>query len=262
MNNDIFRISAVAVSHPGKVRQNNEDNLYFAGNIMDEDQCDFENAMNVQVLEPENPYVFAVFDGMGGMDCGERASFIAAEELKRICKDNHLYPESGLLSQYIDAANTQICNENREKDVRMGSTLSILSFWHDHVWICNVGDSPILLYRDGKLTSLHKEHTEREIFESIPGYIIAPGKKFPLTQHLGIEKELLIITPYENHMEMKRNDIYLIGSDGLTDMVKMEEIAEILDRKDDVDEKIRMLRDKALEMGGKDNITIICIQVA
>ena len=87
------------------------------------------------------------------------------------------------------------------------------------------------------------------------------GKKFSLTQHLGISLEDMQIVPYICEEEVQKGDIYLLCSDGLTDMVEMEEVHHILKGNIELKEKITKLEEKAMENGGKDNITIIGIEV-
>ena len=84
------------------------------------------------------------------------------------------------------------------------------------------------------------------------------GKKFPLTQYLGIPEVEMEICPYVREEELQHGDLYLICSDGLTDMVSEEEIYKILLESKNVTEKVKILRQRALENGGKDNISIFC----
>ena len=88
-----------------------------------------------------------------------------------------------------------------------------------------------------------------------------PKKKTPLTQHLGINPEDFLIEPYIAKGELKAGDVYLLCSDGLTDMLSNLEIDEILSAGASPEEDVRRLVDAALEKGGKDNVTAIVCRV-
>lgn len=90
--------------------------------------------------------------------------------------------------------------------------------------------------------------------------ISAFGTKPPLTQNLGIKEDELIISPYTATGEYHNHDIYLICSDGLTDMVSNEEIEYILNSSQK-ENSADLLLQKALENGGKDNITLILMYI-
>ena len=83
----------------------------------------------------------------------------------------------------------------------------------------------------------------------------------PLTQHLGIDPEELQIEPFIAEGEIRRGDRYLLCSDGLTDMLSDEEIAEVLGRAERAEDAVRILQDLALYRGGKDNVTILVCRI-
>ena len=90
--------------------------------------------------------------------------------------------------------------------------------------------------------------------------VAAFGVKPPLSQNLGIPPSELVIDPYFARGSYYDGDVYLICSDGLTDMVSINEITEVLVSKP-VKEAITQLLDKALANGGKDNTTIILCKI-
>ena len=85
-------------------------------------------------------------------------------------------------------------------------------------------------------------------------------KKYKLTQHLGIFPEEMEIEPYIVPGQSKPNDRYLICSDGLTDMVSKNDIESVLSC-NLLRDAVKQLMQNALDNGGKDNITMICIEV-
>ena len=125
-----------------------------------------------------------------------------------------------------------------------------------------MGDSPIFRLRDGKLESIYEEHTEKGMFERMYGKEKTEGRKFHLTQHIGIFPEEMLIDPYIGMYEIRDKDMYLICSDGLTDMVEEHQICDILAEEETVESIVERLKETALEKGGRDNITIIIVRVA
>ncbi len=83
-----------------------------------------------------------------------------------------------------------------------------------------------------------------------------------LTQHLGIPNDELVISPYiSDVIDIKRGDIFLICSDGLTDMIRNDDIKNILNSKMSAEQMAETLVNSALQMGGKDNITVGVIKM-
>ena len=148
-----------------------------------------------------------------------------------------------------------------KKQMQMGTTASMLGFYRNRVYCCNVGDSPIFRFRNCELTNCFEEHTERRLFELLCKQEKLKGKKFSLTQYIGIQPDEMRIKPYLEKRGIKQGDIYLICSDGLTDLVKEEEICRILKKSSSLQKKVEQLLERALAMGGIDNITILGIRV-
>ena len=255
-----MKILVSAKSHPGIKQQKNEDNLYVFGEIMEEEKhgffsSDMEN-------NTEKGILFGVFDGMGGLHCGEYASYLTAKTIQEEAKATVESPETvgTFLTKICEKSNTLLCREmqtNLKK--RMGSTLSILYMLQQKVFLCDVGDSPIFRFRNGQLLKISKEHTERELYEKLNAE--KPKRKYHLTQNIGIFPEEMELEPYIAKGEMQAGDQYLLCTDGLTDMASEEEICEILCMTDSADSKAKLLMRRALENGGSDNITIILIQL-
>ncbi len=154
-------------------------------------------------------------------------------------------------------ANMAVFEESKRIKARVGTTASMLCFNGNKVNVCNIGDSPIFLFNDYGLVPIFEEHTGRKTAERIFGKDKVPQKKYPLTQHIGIDPDEMIIVPFANTLEVQAGSQYLICSDGLTDMVKEERISEV---SNSVSDKVSILFEEALQNGGKDNITIILIQ--
>lgn len=247
-----FYIDCYAITNVGKVREKNEDNFYFFHHVLSKQNASFKK----QSVATEQPRLFGVFDGMGGLSYGKEASAICAD----ICHHYQLH-ERFLKDDMITIchiANAQVNMRKSELKVDMGSTASMLTFFHDDVFLCNIGDSPIFLMQNHHLESIFKEHTEKELYERLYGTSYQK-KKFRLTQNIGISDEDMRIQPYTDHFKLHDGDFYLICSDGLTDMVAIEDIEKELNHFDD--QTIHHLLEQALDNGGNDNITIILIKV-
>lgn len=234
-------------SHIGKCRKINQDNLYCNGNYLNYDNSGTDGIIE-GVLSPSSQAVFAVFDGMGGEECGEMAAYLAAKELSDFQFEKDVKQD---FSNFCKKANTRICNYTDEhKLTSMGTTAAILKFAKDHIGLCNVGDSRIFQFSEGKLQQISYDHVGISAF----------GRKPPLSQNLGIPESELILSPYVATGEYHNGDIYLICSDGLTDMLPVPNIEKILGEDKGLIAAEQLL-EQALNNGGKDNITFILIRI-
>jgi len=250
-----YIIHAAVGCHKGKIRRNNEDNLYFDGKILPEMHNGLNHPMRKKVPADQNP-VFCIFDGMGGEDCGERASYLAASTLSDTIRDTEGYllnPREFLIAA-CDRMNEEVFAVSMQlEEGRMGTTVSCLYFTSDEVYACNLGDTKAYRLRDDVLFQLTKDHVE---------YQSPNAKSKPrLTQFLGIDPEELTLVPYIAKGELQKGDIYLICSDGLTDMVTNIEICAILKESISLKKCVEKLIDLANKNGGRDNITIILCRV-
>ena len=254
----MMRLNVHAVSHVGKVREKNEDNLFFNSRLLKKANKHFH--LGKTKIKINKPIYLGVFDGMGGMSNGEKASYIAAKTTKQILKHNNKTTIE-TLEEICVKANDFICQEMKNNNKsKMGATLSMLCFEEDKYYLCNVGDSPILLLRNGEISEISHEHTEKENLALFDNKSIEK-KKYKLTQHLGIFSEEMEIEPYFSKDCLLLNDKFIICSDGLTDMVDYDDIKSCLQSKRSIKKSVKKLLKKALDNGGKDNITIIGIDV-
>jgi serine/threonine protein phosphatase PrpC len=252
------KIDYAAASSVGKVRGNNEDNFYANGKTLSD-----SGGEPLPLCGTADGFgCFAVCDGMGGAEFGEVASDIAVRELAR-----REVPPGGAAEDwcraYAEAANDKICAEIKARDgIRMGTTLALLVIGGGKATVCNIGDSRVYLARDGQMTQLSADHTQMR--RMIDNGVLTPEKakthpdRHKLTQHLGIFPRELLIEPYiAAGMPVKNGDIFLLCSDGLTDMLSDAEIAGILLQNNAPGEAAAELVRAALQNGGKDNVTVI-----
>ncbi len=248
-----FILDAACLCNMGRVRKNNEDNFFFNGRCLPETNVGLKHPVSM-TRSLRSEVCVAVFDGMGGENFGEAASFAAAECMKQAehALIDYFIPEKEYLEDMCVKINEAVLSRASELCTsRMGSTLVALYFSHGYVYACNLGDSRAYRLRDGEFLQISKDHVEQR----------EGRKKSPLTQHLGIDPEDFLIEPYIAKGELQRGDQYLICSDGLTDMLTNLEIAAIMADSETMEECARSLVDAALEHGGKDNVTVIVCRI-
>ena len=256
-----MRIESTAITHIGLVRTNNEDNYYVNGKCKTDNTVAAEGyADNTQ----RDSYIYAVCDGMGGESYGELASMIAVKTLA-------VYQQTDIrhtIMEYIQRANKYICDEfSKFEGVRSGTTLALLFIVGNKAIAYNVGDSRVYLCRKGNLYLLSEDHTEAQRMVEMgmlnEEEVRTHHAKNQLTQHLGVSPNDLIIEPYASQeIKLKKNDVLLVCSDGLTDMVEDDDIAAILSQNElDSSAIAKELAATAQEHGGKDNTTVIVVKV-
>ena len=241
-----YIVRFACVSHVGKVRKINQDNVVCAGAYFDTNSKNKTMTIADLAFTNEAP-LFGVFDGLGGEEQGEVAALIAAKYASKF-KGASNYNLN--LANMCHQINTEICDYASKNGVSsMGTTAAILQFKRSKVFLCNIGDSKIFRIAHGRIEQLSKDHID---FSS-------QGVKPPLLQILGIPPVEFDIDPYLAHGQCSVGDLYLICTDGLTDMISADEIAHIIESKTAM-EACNDLVYTALLNGGRDNVTVIlCI---
>lgn len=257
---DIMQNIRVCVkTYIGFNRKNNEDSFL----IVD------DGTGELDIRRHGRLYVLA--DGMGGQAGGEIASKMACTGMNEYysqATNGQLEPDyfearlQDLKSALYDVHNkiVEYGQINREYE-NMGTTLSAMVLTKDMALIAHVGDSRIYRLRDGNLEQLTEDHTFEQLFSKKGILTLQEASTHPMrhvmTQAVGQGIEEI----YHRIEEIKRDDTFLMCSDGLHDMLSDSEIKDILFNKFTIREKCSRLVARALEMGGKDNVTIIVIQV-
>ena len=252
-----FRMEVACNCHVGCARANNEDNYLFFGEYFDQSLRSLPDVL-YREADPVDGILACVFDGMGGGDYGEDASLAAAQRVHELHVDCTEGQPSEFLETAVLEANLAVNRKQEELGSRrMGSTMSALYFQGDSVYACNLGDSKIFGLREGKMLQISRDHTDEEFMKE-QGII---GRKPRLTQFLGVDPTDMQLEPHIVRGTLNSEDLYLICSDGLTDMVDVEEIREILMGITDLCEAVGNLTKLACHRGGADNITIILCRV-
>lgn len=220
------------------------------------------NNEDVFITSSEQGFCLAA-DGMGGEAAGELASKIFADTAQEIFADNFNHSEKEVLyrvKQAFSFANEKILdhvtqNPNHEG---MGCTAELLAFYEDGFALGHVGDSRTYRFRNGQLRQLTQDHTlvQQQIEE---GLISSDNiKNHPLRnvilRAIGQERELALDLLRGNILS---GDLFLLCSDGLTDMIQDNQIQEILHSDIEIHRKADNLIESAKAAGGKDNITVV-----
>ena len=241
-------IKAYAKSDVGKVREMNQD-YYYISNSLDEVQL----------------YILA--DGMGGYNGGEIASKIAVETAKNYIENNFKEIEKDrdsiiqLLGSSMEYANMVVYEKSQQKPelYGMGTTLEICLIYNNKVYIGHIGDSRIYRIRKDFIRKLTQDHSYVQKLVKDGTITKEEAEKHPkknmLMKALGCNA---FVEPDVSVKGFLRDVILLISSDGLTNMVKQEDIFKIA--KGNIEKAPIRLVDLANENGGLDNITVVVIK--
>jgi protein phosphatase len=210
-------------------------------------------------------------DGMGGYNAGEVASamatsFIASEMGRWLAEAGDRLNESDLkraMDICVDNANRAIFNaaNSNPQYLGMGTTLVVAAFREDHLLIGHVGDSRAYRLRAGRFQQITRDHSLLQ--EQLDAGLITPeqaafsSNKNLVTRAVGVEDTVLL----ETHVhDVLPGDLYLLCSDGLSDMLPDLSIAQILSTATTLAEACQALVAAANDAGGRDNISVILVR--
>ena len=237
----------------GKVRTNNEDAM-----------GSFIPGSRQQARS--HGYLFAVADGVGGMDLGEVASTTAisvlTEEFAKAQAGTMLISLLPRLIQHANAAvhDCTLAPEYRGK--KMATTLVACALRHDQAIVSHVGDSRCYLVRNGKARQVTQDHTwvneQRKMGLISASEIAESESRHLLIRSLGPE---MFVSPDTNALTLLAGDVLVLSTDGLHDEMSDSAIAEIVSQNKNIDEIARELVARAVELDGGDNTTAQVIRV-
>ena len=225
-----------------------------------------ENNEDVFYLSPEQDFCLAA-DGMGGAAAGEVASKIFAETAVEIFSDNTSPSEKEILYRVQKAynrANEKILEHVTEHpDHRgMGCTAELLAFFNEGFILGHIGDSRTYRFRDGQLEQLTLDHTlvQQQFQEGLISF--DQVKNHPMRnvifRAVGVKEELTIDLLSG---KIYSKDLFLLCSDGLTDMIQDDQIQDTLCADIDLNHKTLRLIESARAAGGSDNITVVLVAI-
>src|SRR6266852_6714701 len=259
-----IKVQIFAKSDLGKTRDHNEDCFLVA------DLTRGERSLQPTVREHEigeRGTLFVVADGMGGAAAGELASQMATDTIydqmqKMWGAEKELTPQrfAYRLKEAVEVANGQIhAHAKAHPEVRgMGTTTTAAGVLVDHVYITQVGDSRAYLIRNGVAVQLTKDQSlmQRlvEAGELTEEEAAHSERRNIILQALGPDPKVKVDL---THQELRRGDVLVLCSDGLSGQVKKEEIAAVATRERDLQAACDKLIALANERGGPDNITVV-----
>jgi PPM family protein phosphatase len=210
--------------------------------------------------------IFLVADGMGGHAAGEVASDKAASTVEEILANHESASNmEELLRSAVQNANKQVYEaQANEPEYRgMGSTLTVLAFCENQFYIAQVGDSRAYLLRNGILFQLTRDHSV--VWQLYEDHLITKEdlsrhpRKNLITRSIGTHPQVEAEIQHDDALE---NDIFLLCSDGLTDVLSDTKIEEFLATRGKNPQEIsEMLVEAANGGGGPDNITVVVVHV-
>ena len=209
------------------------------------------------------PNLFIVADGMGGHNAGDYASKHAVERAVMSIRDfTDEYDAENILQKAIDDANTHINRVSRQNSSLkgMGTTFVAATFEDNHVTVANVGDSRLYVVNDF-ITQITKDHSLVEEMVDMGGIDREAARKHPdkniITRVVGV-KEYVLVDFFDVHIGRKEK--LLLCTDGLTNMLKDEEIHKIIVGSSSLEDAGRRLIEAANENGGRDNIAVVLVE--
>lgn len=216
------------------------------------------------VLISEDDKVVVLADGMGGHSCGEIASNLAADvAFSSICNELSKLRHSAndrvfevLLNAGDNANNAVITHSSAFPECsQMGTTLVEAIIIKNKLYLYNIGDSKCFLLR-GSLMQLTEDHTIANMLKrhGTSPLNIPSNAHHALTQAIGLNETLF---PATNIIPLRKNDLLLFCTDGLTDALSNRELTNILLLPITIQEKGHLLIEKANAAGGHDNITLV-----
>ena len=246
----MIRLEITSTSQIGRVRSQNEDMVLVDTHFIRNSEFSTQASLN-----HNDRYLVAVADGMGGHNRGDVASNDVLRNLQYYFSDIPEKLNAGdfneVMVEWLDSINNFVASKGRadEQFKGMGTTLVGLAYYYGDFYSMNCGDSRLYRFRQGELTQLTTDHS--------------------LNNMLGSEKHTNIITNCigggcnSSYMDLVRisevwpDDVFLLCSDGLTDMLPDQEIARLLNDGADA----MALGDAAVEAGGLDNVSCCVITI-
>jgi protein phosphatase len=243
----------------GRVRQSNEDHFLIA---------ELARTLLVQQTSLPQPemqvghrrgHLYLIADGMGGHRGGEVASALTVTTLEQFMLD--VFRKAEDFHTALQQAHARILEEAaRHPEVSdMGTTLTMAVANNWRLFVTHAGDSRCSIFRAGRLTQITTDHTV--VGELVRGGVVKPADaahspfRHVVTNAVGAGRSSVKVEVQE--VTLQPEDVLLLSSDGLTDMVPNDRISAILADDPDPRHACDRLVDEALARGGRDNVTVI-----
>ena len=256
------------LSHVGNVRPNNEDSMV----MLQVEEAGGTTALESKgaMILPSSGCVAAVADGMGGVEGGEMASSTARIELlEKLGSQECPTPHAAYLQELINSINFRILDEAEENPslAGMGTTLTLAWFHGKTLTLAHVGDSRLYRFRNNTLEQLSED-------QSPVGKLLREGRITIEEAHNHPSRNVIDqavgshpdgITADVGDFPVEDDDLFLLCSDGLNEEVWDHEMTDIIQEGLRTNKPLLGMTEdlvsKALLAGGKDNVTVLLVQI-
>jgi PPM family protein phosphatase len=258
-----IRVEVFGKTDLGRTRDHNEDRFLVAD--LTRKTASLQPDVRQHDIGPRGT-LFVVADGMGGAAAGELASQMATDaiyaHLLKTWNEDEVTPQrfAYRLKEAVEVANASIhAHAKAHPEVRgMGTTTTAAGVLNDHLYLTQVGDSRAYLIRGGQAHQITKDQSlmQRlvEAGELTEEEAAHSERRNIILQALGPDPKVKVDL---THQEVRRGDVLVLCSDGLSGQVKKDEIAEIVNKNPDLSAACDKLIALANERGGPDNITVV-----
>jgi protein phosphatase len=266
-----FSVKSFGLTDPGRARTSNEDHFLIAV-LMKTMRIELSSLpQEMAKFSDDEGHLFLVADGIGGHQGGEHASALAIQTLENFFLNTLKWflharesEEKAVISELESAFNEADHKVMDEASAHaeltgMGTTVSMAYILESELFVAHAGDSRCYLYRGGELHQLTRDHTVVQEMLS-QGLLAAEQlKKHPMRHVItnaiggnesGVEAEV-------HKLAIEHDDLILLCTDGLTDMMSDARIAKIVGSERNLETACQMLVSEANEAGGRDNITVV-----
>ena len=263
---DIITLHIAVISHIGCVRGNNEDNFYVNGDRMEADEVN--RGARFSAICARDHHLLCICDGMGGLEGGERAAGLAVRRIGKLDKPAAMQNLSVRIDSFAREVSEEIRRDAQKngEQAREGTTLALAYLSGETLHVANVGDSRVYVMRSGKMSQVSKDHTQ--LYQRmLAGELTREQvRKHPdsnrIDHYLGMPEERISNAfVYHNNFFLCNSDRLFICSDGISDLIPDTRMEEILMNNAVPMDAAMQLTEEALEMGGKDNATVIVADV-
>jgi serine/threonine protein phosphatase PrpC len=252
-----FSVTGAYFSHPGAIRNQSEDAIYFGKLHVGENM---EAALEAQ-YDGKDPWMIVLADGLSGQKAGAEASRECISSLLT-CQELTPFRVQAALREIN--RNLHARGQNDPQLCGLGATVVGLACGPDGIFAFNVGDARIYRQQDQFLNLISYDDCLTQTLEANDsrgeGLMRTPTSHI-LTQSLGGTLELREITPHFFPLAVRTPTTYLLCTDGLTDALTLDQMEEVLRQPRPAKEQVEELFRRAMLKGAHDNITLALAQV-
>jgi protein phosphatase len=247
-----YRLVGAMLSHPGRVRTNNEDTVAFA--------LPAGGGPAGGGVDARSDALLLVADGMGGHAAGEVASRIAADVFHRCFFAVPDRPVHEVLVECFDTANAEIfeAGQHNPEYAGMGTTCTAIAVRNNRAWLAHVGDSRAYMMREDDFRQISEDHT-------LVAELVRKGSLTREEAAVSPERNVILkalgtaahVAPsiWDEGMALRPDDRLLLCSDGLSDLVPDTTMKQFVSTLSPID-ACSALIDAALDAGGHDNVSV------